>query len=105
MVNLSARTLFLADEQTASNFRTMARSNVLHAAITHSMFEFASRSPTKEELFGVNAFLAIFLNLGEPDEAPPQFPDKTRLLNHNVLQPVQPPQPVKEKQKEKKEKK
>lgn len=105
MVNLSARALFLADEQTASSFRGMARSNVLHAAITHAMFEFASGSPTKEEMFGVNSFLSIFLNLGEPNEAPPQFPDKTRLLNHSALQPIQPPQPVKEKPKEKKEKK
>jgi hypothetical protein len=84
-ITLSPKTQFQALGDTPSHFKVWAANPELHSGITHAVAEMALTGVfNAEQMYAVNRFVDIFLNLAEKPEPMKTMPSKS--LDHSLLE-------------------
>jgi len=86
---LSPKEQFQKTLQPHSSFRNVIRSDDIQNALGFALSAYAQTSPTQEQLGGVNKFIDILVNIGEPIRTASNFPNKS--LDSSVMNPPEPP--------------
>lgn len=100
-ITLSPKTQFQALGDTPSHFKVWAANSELHSGITHAVAEMALTGVfSAEQMYAVNRFVDIFLNLAEKDEPIKTLPSKS--IDHSLYESKLPertkrPEPEKDK--------
>jgi hypothetical protein len=87
--NLNPKSQFLVNEVAVKVHRDTVTKGSFQHALSVALAEFSRRSPSREELIGANAFIDMFLNLGEKeDETGATFPTHRLKLPEEITAAV-----------------